>query len=370
MYPDLMLTAGIACAMAGALLSVLAPDRVIARRAATGAVALATLVVGAGLLLHLPERSTLATVPELPWLSSRVVAFAALASGVVALALSPALRMSRYDLAVLCVLVATAAAVPFAAAAWLVCLLPLVGFAAASASLAGRAEGHEAAALLVFCLGLASVLAALGIAFDIAAGALAGLWLLTLVAAPPLHSWYLRLAQALPLNLFAGIVILQASVLESAVIAVPGSARATLAWLLALAALANSLLALAQRDARRAAACIIASQLAVAAFAEFSAGEAAVVGGTFMLLTVVTASTGFLLLLGALEARRGEALGLSRPHGCYASWPRLANAFLVLGLVSAGLPLTLGYVASDLVLRGAFAGAAVPTVLVIVSGAL
>ncbi|MEQ8493057.1 MAG: proton-conducting transporter membrane subunit, partial [Gammaproteobacteria bacterium] len=139
---------------------------------------------------------------------------------------------------------------------------------------------------------------------------------------------------------------------------------------LAAAALANSLLAVAQREARRAAACIVASQLAVAAFAEFSAGDAAVVGGTFMLLTVVTASTGFLLLLGALEARRGETLGLVRPHGCYASWPRLANAFLVLGLVSAGLPLTLGYVASDLVLRGAFAGAALPTVLVVVSGAL
>ncbi|MEQ9061914.1 MAG: proton-conducting transporter membrane subunit [Gammaproteobacteria bacterium] len=369
MYPDLMLTAGIACAMSGALLSVLAPDRVVARGAATAAVALATLVVGAGLLLRLPERSSLALVPELPWLSSRVVAFAALASGVVALALSPVLRMSRYDFAVLCVLVATAAAVPFAASAWLVCLLPLVGFTAVTASLAGRDEGREAAVLLVGCMGLVTVLGALGVALGVA-GVPMGLWLLTLVAAPPLHSWYLRLAQALPLNLFAGVVILQASVLESAVIAVPEASQATLSWLLAAAALANSLLAVAQREARRAAACIVASQLAVAAFAEFSAGDAAVVGGTFMLLTVVTASTGFLLLLGALEARRGETLGLVRPHGCYASWPRLANAFLVLGLVSAGLPLTLGYVASDLVLRGAFAGAALPTVLVVVSGAL
>ncbi|MEQ8495588.1 MAG: hypothetical protein RLW42_15365, partial [Gammaproteobacteria bacterium] len=207
MYPDLMLTAGIACAMSGALLSVLAPDRVVARGAATAAVALATLVVGAGLLLRLPERSSLALVPELPWLSSRVVAFAALASGVVALALSPVLRMSRYDFAVLCVLVATAAAVPFAASAWLVCLLPLVGFTAVTASLAGRDEGREAAVLLVGCMGLVTVLGALGVALGVA-GVPMGLWLLTLVAAPPLHSWYLRLAQALPLNLFAGVVIL------------------------------------------------------------------------------------------------------------------------------------------------------------------
>jgi len=370
MYPDLMLTAGIACAMLGALLSVLAPDRVVARRAATGALATATLVVGVGLLLHLPERSTLALTPELPWLSSRVIAFAALGSGVVALALSPVLRMSRYDLAVLCVLVATAAAVPFAASPWLVCVLPLVGFAAATVSLVYSRHGREAAALLVFLPGLLSVLAALALGLDMASGFVASLWLLTLVAAPPLHAWYLRLAQALPLNLFAGIVILQASVLESAVAAVPQAAQGTVSWLLAFAALVNSLLAVAQRDARRAVACIVASQLAVGGFAEFSTGEAAVVGGTFVLLTVVTASTGFVLLLGALEARLGAALSLVRPHGCYESWPRLANAFLVLGLVSAGLPLTLGYVASDLVLRGAFAGAAVPTTLVVVSGAL
>ena len=370
MYPDLMLTVGVTCAMVGALLSVLAPDRVMARRAATGALALATLAVGAGLLLHLPERSTLALSPELPWLSSRVIAFAALGSGVVALALSPVLRMSRYDFAVLCVLVATAAGVPFAAAPWLVCVLPLVGFAAATISLAASRHGREAAALLLVMPGMLGVLAGAALALGTASGLASGVWLLALVAAPPLHAWYLRLAQALPLNLFAGIVILQASVLESAVAVVPQAAQAPLSWMLAFAALGNSLLALAQREARRAAACIVASQLAVAGFAEFSSGEAAVVGGTFVLLTVVTASTGFVLLLGALEARLGAPLGLVRPHGCYASWPRLANAFLVLGLISAGLPLTLGYVASDLVLRGAFAGAAVPTTLVVVSGAL
>lgn len=56
-----------------------------------------------------------------------------------------------------------------------------------------------------------------------------------------------------------------------------------------------------------------------------------------------------------------------RPHGCYDSWPRLANAFLVLALVSAGLPLTLGYVSSDLILRGAFAVKTGPTVFVLVA---
>lgn len=370
MYPDIMLSVGIACAALGALVSVLAPNRIAARTAATGAMALATIVAGASLLLHLPDQSTLALTPDLPWLSTRVIAFAALGSGTVALALSPLLRMSRYDLAVLCVLVATAAAVPFAASPQLICLLPLVGFGAATASLVGRRQGAEAAALLLFFPGLLGMLAAAAIGFDIATGFVTCFWLLTLVAAPPLHSWYLRAAQALPLNVFVGIVILQASVLESVASAVPATAQPTVSVLLALAALANSLLAIAQRDARRAAACIVASQLAVGGFAEFSAGEAAVVGGTFVLLTVVTASTGFVLLLGALEARRGTGSDLTRPHGCYESWPRLANAFLVLGLVSAGLPLTLGFVASDLVLRGAFAGAAVPTTLVVVGGAL
>lgn len=56
-----------------------------------------------------------------------------------------------------------------------------------------------------------------------------------------------------------------------------------------------------------------------------------------------------------------------RPDGYYDSWPRLANAFLVLALVSAGLPLTLGYVSSDLILRAAYAVKTGPTVFVLVA---
>ncbi|MEZ6037891.1 MAG: proton-conducting transporter membrane subunit [Planctomycetota bacterium] len=57
------------------------------------------------------------------------------------------------------------------------------------------------------------------------------------------------------------------------------------------------------------------------------------------------------MTLAALEARRGP-LSLREAGGSFARTPRMAVAFLFLGFASVALPLTLGFVAEDLLVQG------------------
>ena len=68
-------------------------------------------------------------------------------------------------------------------------------------------------------------------------------------------------------------------------------------------------------------------------------------------IAVSIAATGFAMALGALEARRGR-LNLDHPVGSFERVPRLATAFLILGLTSVGLPGTFGFIAEDLLFGG------------------
>jgi NADH-quinone oxidoreductase subunit M len=57
------------------------------------------------------------------------------------------------------------------------------------------------------------------------------------------------------------------------------------------------------------------------------------------------------MTIAALEARRGP-LSLQEHGGSFARTPRMAVAFLFLGFSSVALPLTLGFVAEDLLVQG------------------
>ena len=97
-----------------------------------------------------------------------------------------------------------------------------------------------------------------------------------------------------------------------------------------------------QSSARRSLAYLLMSQSALLVVGGLeSAGDPP---GPWLLVQVAIA--GFAMAIAGLEARRGP-LSLDRPSGNFARLPRLATAFLVLGLAIAGFPGTIGYVAIE-----------------------
>ncbi len=125
--------------------------------------------------------------------------------------------------------------------------------------------------------------------------------------------------------------------------------------------LLSALVALSRTEPRRAMAGLCASALALLAYAHSLTPG---LGKPDILLTasMTIALPGLLLTVGALEARRGT-LCLARPSGSFESTPRLANAMLLFGLLTAGFPLSLAYVGEDLALQQGFA--AEPTIILI-----
>jgi NADH:ubiquinone oxidoreductase subunit 4 (subunit M) len=99
---------------------------------------------------------------------------------------------------------------------------------------------------------------------------------------------------------------------------------------------------------------LTASQLALMAYALHYPVQHTHIGGEMMLLAFLTATTGLVMMVAALEARRGGMLSLLAPSGHYASAPKLAMLMLLFGLIATGLPLSLGYMAEEMILGGTF----------------
>jgi formate hydrogenlyase subunit 3/multisubunit Na+/H+ antiporter MnhD subunit len=220
---------------------------------------------------------------------------------------------------------------------------------------ATRACGH----LFALHQGASAALMVLGVALLSTGRQLAGGLALALAiglreAILPLHLWFPTFVQRAPLGVVVAFAAPQLGVhahLELLAEGMPiGLARA-LATCGSLTAVVAAILGVVQIDARRALAFLIMSQTGLVTFGLGSGSELALAGAIVSWQVLALATSGFAMTLAALEARRGS-LSLLRPSGSFARTPRMAVAFLFLGFASVGLPMTLGFVAEDLLVQG------------------
>jgi NADH:ubiquinone oxidoreductase subunit 5 (subunit L)/multisubunit Na+/H+ antiporter MnhA subunit len=174
-------------------------------------------------------------------------------------------------------------------------------------------------------------------------------------AAFPLHSWFPALLERAPMGVvvaFFGPALGVYAHLELLAQGLPRGLGDEAATLAAISAIVAAALGTAQTDARRAIAYVIISQSNLIAFGLENHGVVAR-AGTFLSWQVLSlATSGLAMTLGALSVRRGS-LTLLTPHGSFSKTPRMAVAFLILGFGSVGLPLTLGFIAEELLVQGA-----------------
>ena len=354
-----------AAAVAAASLSVAAADdprrariRAMATLlAAAAALAVATLAVGAAGLAH-QSLSAFGLQWELACPDWHAAApFVCLLVGLLATALAPAASHPPRTLGDLLLLVAVSMAfVAFEDA------LPLFVLWALSVGLLARGLGRiDVGFRRVFLRyqlpGLA--FAAVGAGFFAAGRAAEGAtcWLVAIFAREaiaPFHGWLPLVAGRAPLGLLAAFVGPQLGVhahLALVADAVPHAAAHGFAWAGGVTAVLGAAIGLAQTEARRAIAWIVVSQTGLVAFGLENASAVGRTGAVLTWQVSAVAVTGFLMAAAALEARRG-ALSLREPGGSFARTPRMATAFLFLGFASVGLPLTLGFVAEDLLVQG------------------
>jgi formate hydrogenlyase subunit 3/multisubunit Na+/H+ antiporter MnhD subunit len=122
---------------------------------------------------------------------------------------------------------------------------------------------------------------------------------------------------------------------------------------LAILGVFSSVFSILQKNPRRSIAYIVSSQLAFLVFSHANSSEVVNFGSGYLVLAIIIALNGFILLLNALEVRSAE-LSLVRPSGAYESYPKLSFMILIFGLASTSFPLTIGYIAEDLIFEGSF----------------
>ena len=191
-------------------------------------------------------------------------------------------------------------------------------------------------------------------------------------AAIPGHSWFLKFVEEAPMGLVVAFVAPQLGVyahIELLAHTIPMDLIQVVAGLGALTALWASALGVVQTSARRALAYLMMSQTGLIAFGIEGTSEVAFAGSLLAWQVLAVASTGFAMTLSALEARRGE-LSLGEFSGCFSRTPRMAGGFLMMGLASVGFPLTLGYVAEDLLVQGSVQEFPILSLVLIVATAL
>lgn len=170
----------------------------------------------------------------------------------------------------------------------------------------------------------------------------------------PLHSWFPPFVQYAPLGLVVAFFAPQLGVyahLELLRGQLPDELAHGVASLGAVTAILAAALGVAQTDARRALAYLVMSQTGLVAFGLDTTSAIAQIGALLTWQVIGVATAGFAMTLASLQARRGE-LSLRTPSGSFTQAPRMAVAFLFMGFASVGLPLTLGFVAEDLLVQG------------------
>jgi NADH-quinone oxidoreductase subunit M len=173
-------------------------------------------------------------------------------------------------------------------------------------------------------------------------------------AVMPAHSWFPTFVERAPLGVVVAFSAPQLGVYAQLQILTQGLST-DLAFEVAAAgvitAIAAAALGLVQRDARRALAFLMMSQTGLVAFGLENRTSVALTGALLTWQVLALATTGFAMTLSALESRRGS-LSLQVSGGNFARTPRLAVALLFLGFSTVGFPLTLGFVAEDLLVQG------------------
>ncbi len=169
----------------------------------------------------------------------------------------------------------------------------------------------------------------------------------------PVHSWFPAFVESCPLGVVAAFVAPQLGVYAHLALladGIPGDLAHQVAAVGAVTAVGAAGLGVVQTDARRALAFLIMSQTGLVAFGLENESLVARTGALLTWQVLALATTGYIMCLAALGARRGS-LSL-KGGGSFARTPRLAAATLILGLASVGFPLTLGFVAEDLLIQG------------------
>ncbi len=173
-------------------------------------------------------------------------------------------------------------------------------------------------------------------------------------AAIPGHSWFPRFVEEAPMGLVVAFVAPQLGVYAHVEIlgnGIPADLARLVAGFGAVTALVAGALGTVQRSTRRALAYLMMSQTGLVAFGIEGSSEVAFAGSLLAWQVLAVATSGFAMTASALEARRGTR-SLSGYSGCFRRTPRMAAAFLMMGLGSVGFPMTLGFVAEDLLVQG------------------
>lgn len=240
-----------------------------------------------------------------------------------------------------------------------------------------RVCGSDCARPFFLYQGLALTALVVGtVAFALGAAGLGAIaWLLAIAireAALPLHGWLPAIADRVPLGLLVAFLAPQPGVYAQLVVLqdiTGGRLAEAFAIVAASTSVAAAGIGLVQVSARRAAVWLVISQTALIAFGLENVSVVGRAGAILAWHVMALATSGFLMTLAAIEARRG-ALSLVAASGCFARTPRMATAFLLLGLASVSLPLTLGFAAEDLLVQGTVQSYPVLGLAVIVATAL
>ena len=169
----------------------------------------------------------------------------------------------------------------------------------------------------------------------------------------PFQTWYISLFEKFPFGIIASVIAFQGMTIFTGESLLKANEIATLQWSLALVSLISSILAILQNQTKRLLAYIISSQLGFLAFSHLTNSGETSLGSVYLTLSLLGATTAFIMMISALEMRKTD-LSLLKPNGCYESYPKLALWLLIFGLISTGLPLSVGYIAEDLIFESGF----------------
>ncbi|MCB9650374.1 MAG: hypothetical protein H6730_27880 [Deltaproteobacteria bacterium] len=346
----------------GALLANQATDVRTARRVGAGFLAAATLIASTApvsLLLAADDplwalSKVASRDPALAW----APAFVSLVS-FVAVAMTPAVGTRPASIARMMAVAAAAGGVVAMPHPAVVAIAWALGAVPVWLELRRASERGASARMFALYMLPSAGLVASGCFLLSDGGTLTGFVVLTVglairEAVMPLHSWLLAAVDDAPMGLVVAFVAPQIGVAvhlsQNDILPSAGVGEA-MAIISALTAVGAAFMGVFQSNARRAVAYLFISQSGLVGVGLETSSEVARTGATLTWMTVGLASAGFAMALAALEARRGRQ-SLERPAGSLAETPRLAAAFLVLGLASVGLPATVGFVAEDLLMQG------------------
>ncbi len=170
----------------------------------------------------------------------------------------------------------------------------------------------------------------------------------------PLHGWLTKLFERLPMGVVVAFAAPQLGIHAHLHFFAAGLPQwhNWIAILGAVTAVMAAALGTIQKNARRAVAFLFISQSGLIAFGLENHSDIAQAGVLVSWQVIALATSGFAMTVAALGARRASLI-LQSGRGNFAATPRLASAFLLTGFASVGLPLSLGFVAEDLLVQGA-----------------